>query len=55
MNIHILAISELKWMGRDKLNSDDHYIHSCGQESLGRNGIDHLVNKRDQNTVLGSI
>ena len=42
-------------MGRDKLNSVDHYIHSCGQESLGRNGIDHLVDKRDQNAVLGSI
>ena len=55
VNIHILAISELKWMGMDKLNSDDHYIYSCGQESLGRNWVAQLINKRDQNAVLGSI
>ena len=53
MNIGILGISELKWMGMDKLNSDDHYIYSCGQESLNRNGVVLIVNKRVQNAVLG--
>ena len=53
MNIGILGISELKWMGMDKLNSDDHYIYNCGQESLNRNGVVLIVNKRVQNAVLG--
>ena len=53
MNIGILGISELKWMGMDKLNSDDHYIYYCGQESLNRNGVVLIVNKRVQNAVLG--
>ena len=53
MNIGILRISELKWRGMDKFNSDDHYIYYCGQESLRRNGIPIIVNKRVQNAVLG--
>ena len=39
VNINILGISELKWTGMDKFNSDDHYIYYCGQESLRRNGV----------------
>ena len=46
MNIHILAISILKWTGMGEFNSDDHYIYYCGEESLRRNGIDLIVNKR---------
>ena len=46
VNINILGISELKWMGMDEFNSDDHYIYYCGQESLRRNGVDIMVNKR---------
>ena len=53
MNIDILRISELKWMGMDKFNSDDHYIYSCGQESLRRNGVALTVNKRVRNAVHG--
>ena len=53
VNINILGISELKWTGMDKFNSDDHYIYYCGQESLRRNGVAIIVNKRVQNTVLG--
>ena len=53
VNIDILGISELKWTGMGKFNKDDHYIHNCGQESLRRNGIALLVNKRIQNSVLG--
>ena len=45
VNIHILAISELKWTGMGKFNSDDCYIYYCGQESLRRNGAAILVNK----------
>ena len=44
VNINILEISELKWMG--KFNSDDHYIYYCGQESLRRKGVPHIVSKR---------
>ena len=51
VNINILVISELKWMG--EFNSDDHYIYYCGQESLRRNGVDIIANKRVQNAVLG--
>ena len=43
--IHILGISELKWMGMGKFNSDDHYIYYCGQESLRRNRVALIVNK----------
>ena len=48
LNIGILGISELKWTRMDKFNSDDHYIYYCGQESLGRNGVAIMVNKRVQ-------
>ena len=48
-----LGISELKWTGMREFNSDDHYIYYCGQESLRRNGVALIVNKRVQNTVLG--
>ena len=53
MNIDILGISELKWTGTDEFNSDDHYIYYCMQESLKRNGVAMMVNKRVQNAVLG--
>ena len=46
-NINILGFSELKWTGMGEFNSDDHYIYYCGQESLRRNGIALIVNKRD--------
>ena len=46
VNIDILGISELKWPGMGEFNSDDHYIYNCGQESLRRNGIAIMVNKR---------
>ena len=45
VNINILGISELKWMGMREFNSDDHYIYYCGQESLRRNGVALIVNK----------
>ena len=53
VNIDILGISELKWIGMGEFNSDDHYIYYCGQESLRRNGVAIIVNKRVQNAVLG--
>ena len=53
MNTNILGISELKWTGMGEFNSDDHYIYYCGQESLRRNGVAIMVNKRVQNAVLG--
>ena len=53
VNIDILGISQLKWTGMSEFNSDDHYIYYCGQESLRRNGVAILVNKRVQNAVLG--
>ena len=46
VNINILGISELKWTGMGEFNSDDHYIYYCGQESLIRNGVAIIVNKR---------
>ena len=52
VNIDILAISELKCTGMGELNSDNHYIYYCGQESLRRNGVAIIVNKRVQNAVL---
>ena len=51
MNIDILGISELKWTGIGEINSDDHYIYYCGQESLRQNGVAIIVNKRVQNAV----
>ena len=53
VNIDILGISELKWTGMGEFNSDDHYIYYRGQESLRRNGVAIIVNKRVQNAVLG--
>ena len=53
VNIDILGIIELKWTGMDEFNSDDHYIYYCGQESLRRNGVAIMVNKRVRNAVLG--
>ena len=47
------TISELKWIGMGDFNSDDHYIYYCGQESLRRNGVAIIVNKRVQNAELG--
>ena len=52
VNVDILGISELKWTGMGEFNSDDHYIYYCGQESLRRNGVAIMVNKRVQNAVL---
>ena len=53
VNVNILGISELKWTGMGEFNSDDHYIYYCGQESLRRNGVVIIVNKRVGNAVLG--
>ena len=53
VNVNILGISELKWTGMGEFNSDDHYIYYCRQESLRRNGVAIVVNKRVQNAVLG--
>ena len=53
VNVDILGISKLKWTGMGEFNSDDHFIYYCGQESLRRNGIAIIVNKRVQNAVLG--
>ena len=53
VNVDILGISELKWTGMSKFNSDDHYIYYCGQESLRRNGVAIMVNERVRNAVLG--
>ena len=53
VNVDILGISELKWTGMGGFNSDDHHIYYCGQESLRRNGVAIMVNKRVQNAVLG--
>ena len=52
VNINILGISELKWTGMGKFNSEDHYIYYCGQESLRRNGVALIVNKKVQNAVF---
>ena len=51
--INILGISELNWTGMGEFNSDDHYIYYCGQETLRRNGVALIVNKRVQNAILG--
>ena len=53
VNINILGVSELRWTGMGEFNSDDRYIYYCGQESLRRNGVAIIVNKRVQNAVLG--
>ena len=46
VNVNILGLSELKWTGMGEFNSDDHYICYCGQESLRRNAVGKMVNKR---------
>ena len=53
LNIDILGISELKWIGRGEFNSDDHYTYYCGQETLRRSGAVLINNKRVQNVVPG--
>ena len=53
VNTNILEINDLKWSGMGEFNSDDHYIYYCGQESLRRNGVALIGNKRVQNEVLG--
>ena len=55
VNINILGISKLKWTGMGEFNSDDHYTYYCGQESLRRNGVAIIVNKRARMQYLGSI
>ena len=52
VNVDILGISKLKWTGMGEFNSDEHFIYHCGQESLSRNGIAIIVNKRVQNAIL---
>ena len=53
VNTDILGINKLRWTGMGQFNSDDHYIFYCGQESLRRNGVAIIVNKRARNAVLG--
>ena len=53
VNVDILGISDLKWTGMGEFNLDDHYIYYCGQESLRRNGVAIIVNKRVWNAELG--
>ena len=53
VNVNILGISKLKWAGMGEFNSDDHYIYYCGQESLKRNEVAIMINKRVRNAVLG--
>ena len=53
MKVDTLEISELRWTGMGEFNSDDRYIYYCGQESLRRNGVAIIVNKRVQNAVFG--
>ena len=53
VNVDIVGIHELKWTGMGEFNSDDHYIYYCRQESLRRNGVAIMVNRRVQNAVLG--
>ena len=52
VNINNIGISKLKWTGMGEFNSNDHYIYYCGQESLRKNGLSIIVNKRVQNAVL---
>ena len=52
VNVDMLGISELNWIGMGEFKSDDHYIYYCGQESLRRNGVAIMVNKRVRNAVL---
>ena len=53
VNVNILGLSKLRWTGMGEFNSDDHYIYYCGQESLRRNGVAIMVNRRVHNAILG--
>ena len=55
VNVDILGISELKWTGMGESNSDDHYIYYCGQESVRRNGVAIMVNKKSEMQYLDTI
>ena len=55
VNVDILGISELKWTGMGEFSSDDHYIYYCGQESLRRNGVAIMVNKKSEMQYLDAI
>ena len=55
VKVDILGISELKWTGMDQLNSEDHYVYCCGQESLRKNGVALIVNKDSKMQHLGAI
>ena len=55
VNVDILQISELKWTGMGEFNSDDHYIYYCGQESLSRNEVAIIVNKKSKMQYLDAI
>ena len=55
VNVDILGIGELRWTGMGEFNSDDHYIYYCGQESLRRNGVAIMVNKRVEMQYLDAI
>ena len=55
VNINILGISELKWMGMGEFNSDDHDMYYCGQQSLRRNGVALIVNKQSEMQYLGAV
>ena len=55
VNVDILGISELQWTGMGEFNSDDHYIYHCGQESLRRNGVVIMANKRVRKQYLDAI
>ena len=55
VNINILGISQLKWTGMGEFNSDDHYIHYCGQECLRRNGVALIVNKGSEMQYFGAV
>ena len=55
VNVYILGISELKWMGMGEFNSDDHYIYYCGQESLTRRGVAIMVKKESEMQYMDTI
>ena len=55
VNVDILGIGELKWTGMGEFNSDDHYVYYCGQESLRRNGVAIMVNKKSEMQYLDAI
>ena len=55
VNVNSLGISKLKWTGMGEFNKDDHYIYHCGQESLTRNAVAIIVNKRVRNAVLDAV